>query len=93
LTFEDIVKWVGSVDIPDAEPENLVCHLVRQGNELSSYNIDLSELSDDDIKHIIVAHVMNEKSHKVYSSKWFIANNIDNDLSETFGSDESVNLK
>jgi hypothetical protein len=71
----------------------LICHLVRYGKELSSYNIDLSELSDDEIKHIVVAHVMDEKSCKIYSSKWYIANSIDTDLSETFGSDESVNLK
>jgi hypothetical protein len=93
LTFEEIAKWIGSVDIPDAESENLICHLVRYGKELSSYNIDLSELSDDEIKHIVVAHVMDEKSCKIYSSKWYIANSIDTDLSETFGSDESVNLK
>lgn len=93
LTFEELAKWIGSVDIPDADSDNLVCHLVRYGDELLSYDIDLSNLSEEEIKHIIVAHVMDEKSRKIYSSKWVIADNIDTDLSETFGNDESVNLK
>lgn len=93
LTFEDIVKWIGSVDIPDADSDNLVCHLVRYGEELLSYDIDLTDLTEDEIKNIVVAHVMNEKKHKIYSSRWVIANSIDADLSETFGSNESVNLK
>lgn len=93
LTFEEIAQWIGAIDIPDADSDNLVCHLVRYGDELLSYDIDLSGLSKDEIKHIIVAHVMDEKSHKIYSSKWVIADKIDTDLSETFGSDESVNLK
>ncbi len=93
LTFEEIAQWIGSIDIPDADSDNLVCHLVRYGDELLSYDIDLSGLSEEEIKHIIVAHVMDEKSHKIYSSKWVIADNIDTDLSETFGSGESVNLK
>lgn len=93
LTFEDIAKWIGSVDIPDADSDNLVCHLVRYGEELLSYDIDLTDLSEDEIKNIVVAHVMNEKTHKIYSSKWVIADSIDADLSETFGSNDSVNLK
>lgn len=93
LTFEDIAKWIGSVDIPDADSDNLVCHLVRYGDELLSYDIDLTDLTEDEIKNIVVAHVMNEKNHKIYSSKWVIADSIDVDLSETFGSNESVNLK
>lgn len=93
LTFEELARWIGSVDIPDADSDNLVCHLVRYGEELLSYDIDLSDLNEDEIKHIIVAHVMDEKSHKIYSSKWIIADEIDSDLSETFGDGESVNLK
>lgn len=93
LTFEDIAKWIGSVDIPDADTDNLVCHLVRYGDELLSYDIDLTDLTEDEIKNIVVAHVMNEKNYKIYSSKWVIADSIDADLSETFGSNESVNLK
>lgn len=93
LTFEELVRWIGSIDIPDADSDNLVCHLVRYGEELLSYDIDLSDLNEDEIKHIIVAHVMDEKNHKIYSSKWVIAEEIDSDLSETFGDGESVNLK
>lgn len=93
LTFEELARWIGSIDIPDADSDNLVCHLVRYGEELLSYDIDLSDLNEDEIKHIIVAHVMDEKNHKIYSSKWVIAEEIDSDLSETFGDDESVNLK
>lgn len=93
LTFEELARWIGSIDIPDADSDNLVCHLVRYGEELLSYDIDLSDLNEDEIKHIIVAHVMDEKNHKIYSSKWVIAEEIDSDLSETFGDGESVNLK
>lgn len=93
LSFEDIAKWIGSVDIPDADSDNLVCHLVRYGDELLSYDIDLTDLTEDEIKNIVVAHVMNEKNRKIYSSMWVIADSIDVDLSETFGSNESVNLK
>lgn len=93
LTFEELARWIGSIDIPDADSDNLVCHLVRYGEELLSYDIDLSDLNEDEIKHIIVAHVMDEKNHKIYSSKWLIAEEIDSDLSETFGDGESVNLK
>lgn len=93
LTFEELARWIGSIDIPDADSDNLVCHLVRYGEELLSYDIDLSDLNEDEIKHIIVAHVMDEKNHKIYSSKWVIAEEIDSDLSETFSDGESVNLK
>lgn len=93
LTFEELARWIGSIDIPDADSDNLVCHLVRYGEELLSYDIDLSDLNENEIKHIVVAHVMDEKNHKIYSSKWVIAEEIDSDLSETFGDGESVNLK
>lgn len=93
LTFEELAQWIGSIDIPDANSDNLVCHLVRYGDELLSYDIDLSGLTEEEIKHIIVAHVMDEKTHNIYSSKWVIADNIDSDLSETFGVDESINIK
>lgn len=46
LTFEELARWIGSIDIPDADSDNLVCHLVRYGEELLSYDIDLSDLNE-----------------------------------------------
>lgn len=91
--FEDLINWVNSVDIPDADTENLTCHIVRKGEEFNSYNIDLSSLSEQDIENVFVAHVLNKKTHHIYSSKWIIASKLDSDLIETFGDCDAVNIE
>lgn len=91
--LDDLIKWVNSVDIPDADSENLTCHIVRKGQEFASYNIDLSGLTKQDIENVFVAHVLNKKTHRIYSSKWIIASKLDSDLLETFGENETVNIE
>lgn len=95
FSYENLVKWINEADIKDAEDNYDVygCLLVRTIKEVDKFNIDLSELSEDQKNHILGIMIINTKNHAIIHQRWIIADDIDNDLKDSLGDNNVIILK
>ena len=95
FSYEQLVKWVNETDLKDATSQgsNYCCLLIRGEEEISNFNIELSDLSKDEKEHMLGVMIIKTSDNSIIKQRWIVANAIDQDLQELFGNNNSIIIK